>query len=129
MNEAGRRTRAHYHLCLGPFKSFLKEYPDYTVHFDFDEVLSPCDPHSYRGYYSDMSFQRINKPVRAGDLLEKLESIKEVTGYKGGTFPMVDDTPLWCSTYGECDQIAVMGVQVNSGVRKLVIQTQQIAGF
>ena len=62
-------------------------------------------PHSYRGYYSDLSFEREEGIQTVSDMLKILENEclrKTFRGYKGGDFYMDEHTPLWIAEYGSC---------------------------
>jgi len=103
MNEASARKRAETQLTLGQLIAQLEELPyDTRVHW-LDS------PHSYRGYYSDLAFERGGAEcgtMAAGDLLELCKSCmgKVFQGYKGGGYPMHANTPLWLASYGCCGQ-------------------------
>lgn len=60
-------------------------------------------PHSYRGYYSDLAFERGEKTT-AARALELAEGCFEAVfeGYKGGYFEMTGTTPVWSAYYGLC---------------------------
>lgn len=60
-------------------------------------------PHSYRGYYSDLAFERVEgETMTAGALLSMCKECMDKTfeGYKGGDFVMDEKTPIWISQYG-----------------------------
>ena len=61
------------------------------------------EPHSYRGYYSELAFHPC-KSARVGDMLELARSCvgKTFTGYKGGEFTMNAYTDVYIANYGEC---------------------------
>jgi len=58
------------------------------------------DPHSYRGYYSDLAFQPCEATVQ--DLLNDCRSAmgRVFYGYKGGEFVMHQNTPVWIASWG-----------------------------
>lgn len=124
MNEASRAERSRYHVTLGKLIEVLAAAdPDMPVIFDDD--TSPCKPHSYRGYYSDLSFAGCNEPKPAGDLLAQCRVALGATfeGYKCGDFVMGDDTPLWRASWGHTGD-AIVGVTVVAG--KLLLETKQL---
>ena len=71
-----------------------------------DRVAWLRDPHSYRGYYSDLAFEfdfddaapEILVSVLLGDCRSLMG--KHLEGYKGGMFCMNENTPVWISKYG-----------------------------
>lgn len=121
LNGATRQTRSEYHITLGEMIGILEEVPkDATVTIDGGEVY-PSSPHSYRGYYSDLSLSPVSKKTTAGTLLSELNLCLNETfeGYKGGDFEMDEDTPLWVADYG-CTGRAVVDVLVGKDVVTLV---------
>lgn len=79
---------------------------------------------SYRGYYSDLSFQPTTEPVTVDKfLVECNRSLgKVMEGYKGGDFRMGADTPLWVAPYSYAPGRAVMDIMVVGDVAVLVIK-------
>ena len=65
-------------------------------------VANLGNAHSYRGYYRDLAFERIEAVREAGDLLEEcLSAMGQVFhGYKGGNYKMDAQTPVWVADYG-----------------------------
>lgn len=68
-------------------------------------VRLPCllNPHSYRGYYSDLAFEAdFTKTKSATELYNLLEGCLGTTfeGYKGGEYTMTKDTLVWIANYG-----------------------------
>lgn len=123
MGETSRLTRSQYHLTLGKLIAALNEAnPQMEVVFDCGG--SPGGPHSYRGYYSDLSFPAVGK-ITAGALLALCNAVLGSTleGYKGGDFLMKDDTPLWHAAWGSCG-LAIVGIGEHRG--KLVLETKNI---
>ncbi len=62
------------------------------------------EPHSYRGYYSDLAFEPVSDTHTVENALRiAKECMGEVfTGYKGGDFQMGRNTPLFIACYGDC---------------------------
>lgn len=116
ISEANRRTRTGYHLTLGALIAELeKAAPDAPV--TFSNGGAPGDPHSYRGYYSDLSFSSVGATT-VGDLLATCRSALDTTfeGYKGGDFLMGADTPLWSAAYGCCGDAIIAAAPANGGL-------------
>lgn len=61
-------------------------------------------PHSYRGYYSDLAFERTEGTLPASEALGFARSAmgKVFEGYKGGDYQMGERTPVWFAKYGSC---------------------------
>jgi hypothetical protein len=92
---------------------------------EFDRGGSPAGPHSYRGYYSDLSFGQSGAPVTVAEFLSDLTKSlgRTFEGYKGGDYVMGDETPLWVAPYG-CTGPAIMGARING--EKLILETREI---
>lgn len=96
ISETARDTRKDYHLCLGDFLSQLRDA-------DPEATIPLANPHSYRGYYSDLALEPTpGAPIKVWQLINQLSDVidTELTGYKGGEFLMSADTPLWVAHYG-----------------------------
>lgn len=87
-----------HQMTLGDLIKVLKALPADTG------VASLTGPHSYRGYYTDLAFERGVGLMRAGALLAVVKRCvrRSFTGYKGGEFKMSRDTPVWVANYGCC---------------------------
>lgn len=118
--EAGNRERSRYHLTLGGLIDVLKVAPRGTkVRFDHGSGVG--EAHSYRGYYSDLSFEGDSEPKSAAELLTRTQDALGSTfeGYKGGDFVMQRDTPLWNAPYGCCG-LAIVGAEISGKLITLV---------
>lgn len=97
LSRGWRAERSLSQMTLGKLIAILSGLPKETK---IDKI---CSPHSYRGYYSDLSFEKGEGDQTVGELLSILQSEclgKEFTGYKGGEFFMDEHTPLWIANYG-----------------------------
>jgi hypothetical protein len=124
IGAASRDTRKNYHLTLGGLVEALKgAEADAIVRFDVGG--SPTSPHSYRGYYDDLSFEAAAEPVTVERLLVGAENCigRTFEGYKGGDFLMDAETPLWLAPYG-CTGFAMVGISAQDG--NLVIATKSM---
>ena len=124
MNEHGRTTRAGYHLTLGQAIDKLKAAnAESVVLFDFGG--SPNEAMSYRGYYSDLAFDKKADPITVVEFLEMCREAlgKTFTGYKGGDFTMSEDTPLWASEYGTTGY-AIIGLKQTD--KAVVLVTKEL---
>lgn len=90
--------RSKTQVTLGKMIEFLKSSDP--------ETLLPRleNPHSYRGYYSDLAFEPASGFRKASELLSDCLSAlgKTFEGWKGGDFLMKEDTPVWIACEGCC---------------------------
>lgn len=121
MNEVSRRTRSEYHLTLG---AAIKVAETATGVVRFHDEGGPGEEMSYRGYYSDLSFE-YSEPKPAAAFLAQCRKALGTTyeGYKGGDFVMKEDTPLWRATYGATGD-AIISATIEGG--DLVLHCKQI---
>lgn len=104
-------------LTLGTLTELMKlAPPDSIVRFDAS-TGHPGNPHSYRGYYEDLSFEDSSTPITARAFREMLAGCLNhvFVGYKGGCYTMVHATRLWCSEYGDASGMGISGVRFESG--------------
>ena len=102
-------------LKLGQLIELMKiALPDSVVIFDAGG--HPGNPHSYRGYYEDLSFEESSAPITARDFLAMLSGCLNhaFQGYKGGWFTMVPATRVWSSQYGDASGMGISGVRYES---------------
>jgi len=84
-------------MNLGEVIAYLeKKDPDQVALHGFH------NPHSYRGYYSQLAFSPATN-ITAQDMLEAARGAvgKEYQGWKGGYHMMLAETPCWISHEGE----------------------------
>ena len=114
MSAEWRRQRAETQMTLGKLIAALETMPAETV------IPSLCSPHSYRGYYSDLAFERGELECTAGKLLERCRGAmgREFQGYKGGDYLMGENTPVWVAHYGRCGQklMAIRAGEIETAV-------------
>lgn len=86
---------------------------------------------SYRGYYDDLALEPAEDGgefiYTAGTIKEMLNDalcIGEMTGYKGGTFFITEDTLLWLSSYGEASGNALVDFIDIQGQWYLIVKNQ-----
>ncbi len=106
MSAQWQRDRAAAQMTLGKMIERLEAMPPETM------IEGIKAPHSYRGYYCDIAFERVENRIAASAALALCKSaMGEVfEGYKGGDFQMGRNTPLWLASYGCCGQ-KIMGVR------------------
>lgn len=104
MSAQWQRERSDTQMTLGGIIDLLQKMPE-----DF-ELEGFGNPHSYRGYYCDLAFEKIEGTVNASDAIRICkEAMGEVfTGYKGGDYMMGRLTPIWVADYGCCGE-KIMG--------------------
>lgn len=73
---------------------------DVLESMDRNTPVNLGDPHSYRGYYSDLGLTPCDATVQ--DLLNDCRSAmgRVFYGYKGGEFIMHQNTPVWVASWG-----------------------------
>ena len=113
MAEMGRERKASAkNMRLGKLIEILSNLPaDKPIVTDTGHP--PGQFMSYRGYYEDLAFDAGEEPCTVGEFLERarLARGKVFTGYKGGDFPMHDESLLWFSSYGCCSGDGPVGVR------------------
>lgn len=76
------------------------------------------NPHSHRGDYSQLAFERAEN-ITIGQMLECAESSlgKTFEGYKGGEFLMSEYTDCYIAEYGSCgEEISSLLLDYMTGV-------------
>lgn len=65
-----------------------------------------CDPHSYRGSYCELAFEKTEGAVSIGEMLRTAKSCIGTTfiGYKGGEYTMSEYTTVHIAEYGCCGE-------------------------
>lgn len=111
MCAAMKSERQKYHLTLGGLLLALENMPSpNATYIKFDDTgHSPCNPHSYRGYYEDLSFEESDERVTAAQFLAVAKQAlgHTYTGWKGGDFTMHANTPLWRAIKGCCGEAII----------------------
>lgn len=98
MSAQWQKERAETQMTLGKMIAALEKLAE------DDEIEGICEPHSYRGYYSDLAFEPIEGKMKVSDALAMCRGAmgQVFTGYKGGDFVMGALTPVWMASYGCC---------------------------
>lgn len=113
-------------LTVGEILTHLKnKEPDTGVRFDFG-YFSPGTFHSYRGYYEDLAVEYVKEDCTVEQLRNRLQAClgTDFYGWKGGTFTMYSDTPVWVANSGEACGVAIVDV-IDHGWR-LTLKTELI---
>ena len=106
-----QRERAKTQLTLGGLIEALEALPPRVP------VLAIEEPHSYRGYYSDLAFELGEDPMLREEAIDMCRSAmgKVFEGYKGGDYLMGENTPLWLANYGQ-EGLRIMKLNENGTV-------------
>ncbi len=106
MSARLQKERSASQMTLGELIERLEAMPPLNM---VDKLESP---HSYRGYYSDLAFERGESKMMATELLAIAKECmgKEFEGYKGGEFLMGQSTPVWISNYGTASGAKLMEI-------------------
>ena len=109
--EASAQARKPYHLLLGQLKEIAEAHPDFVFRLDTGEGIG--SPHSYRGYYNELSLTPGGDPVLGTEVFEicRAAEVGSFEGYKGGTYEYDAETPLWVAPYG-CTGRAITGHRI-----------------
>jgi len=109
-NRRNQRERAKTQLTLGKFIKILETLPSDM------EIDGLHMPHSYRGYYIDLAFEKMDRKQTVEEILfmcrKCLGEIFE--GYKGGDSGMTKNTPIWRAFYGRGGE-RILNIDVNTG--------------
>lgn len=119
-------------MTLGELIDELSRLPRYAP-VELDCGGSIGSPHSYRGYYEDLEFQRAEAGATVGSVLgSALKAMgQRFEGYKGGGYVMRESTLLWVGQYGEANGRAIVGLMVppyEHQPEKVVLMTEIEAG-
>jgi hypothetical protein len=97
LSEQWQKERSKSQMTLGKLIDRLESLPQEMM------MNGITSPHSYRGYYTDLAFER-GPRATVGETLTMLRGcMGEVfQGYKGGDYQMGRNTPVWVASYGEC---------------------------
>ena len=111
MNAQWQRERAETQMTLGKLITALEAIPEGA------EVANLNHAHSYRGYYSDLAFERDEGTRPASELLAECKAAmgQVFCGYKGGDYVMGALTPIWVATYG-CLGLKLMVLHIGGGI-------------
>jgi len=116
-------------MNLGELIQALKRCDqDKSVYFDFCR-FAPGGLGSYRGFYEQLSFEPIdNEAPKAKEVLEMCVSAvgKSFDGYKGGSYRMSEETPIWVDRYGDCTSTKLVGLEEKSWAVILKTEFQDV---
>lgn len=103
-------------LTLGEMIELLRKLPaDHPASFAFCR-LRPTSLRSYRGFYDHLALG-FGEPgtMPVGDLLTELRTAHghKFEGYKGGSYRMRNDTPMWADNWGDASSTAIVGIKAD----------------
>lgn len=111
-SRESRKIRSRKHLTLGKLISYLQ-----TTRIP--KVANLTNPHSYRGYYEDLAFELGEGAKSRKEMLEFCKNLvgKTFEGYRGGSYKMSYDAPLWVANCGDCGKpfIKLEGTTITLG--------------
>lgn len=95
-NEEAQDKRGATQMTLGEMIDRLEELPPDL------EIECLEEPHSYRGYYCDLAFEKGMGTMTVEELIKICDAAlgRTFTGYKGGEYTMGFHTPVWIAPYG-----------------------------
>lgn len=113
--ELRQKRRSEYYTLGMLIEALSKLNPEATVYIE-PFHLTPKDFISYRGYYEDLAIEYTTEydGISVKSLLESAKKClgEMFIGYKGGSFLMKVDTPIWVSNYGETSQMRLADIEV-----------------
>jgi hypothetical protein len=119
MNAQAQMERAQTQVTLGELVLSLKK-ADPSLPVTVNGGGSIGNPHSYRGYYCDIAFERTLDRATVAEVLAIVEPCLGQTfqGYKGGDFAMGKSTPVFIANYGDCG-LAMTNAEVCDGAFRI----------
>ncbi len=100
-------------MKLGEIIHVMKKYFTGDEYLVVDKIYISIQPITmyYRGYYDQLAIQPHYRPCTVKEMLKELEkacsAATEYEGYKGGTYIMTPETPVWISPYGEVSDLYI----------------------
>lgn len=113
MQRKSREERSNTQMTLGELIATLEQMDGDT---NIEELY---EPHSYRGYYTDLGFETTGAVVQVRELLKTVKKCLGQTfeGYKGGDYTMTKTTPVWTSEYGTSNgSEKIMGIKERGSI-------------
>lgn len=119
-------------MTLGQLIDALEAAPDRSQRITYELCgIVPTKLDSYRGYYDQLALgldASRHARLTVAELLEDAKAALTTTfhGYKGGTYRMNRETPLWAANYGDCWDTAIVGVRFDSYQATIETEKQEI---
>ena len=120
MGAHQQKARAETQLTLGQLIGLLEGLPEERL------IKGLGSAHSYRGYYSDLSFSptEANQTVKEALIMAQKCMGEVFEGWKGGEYQMGRNTPLWSAEEG-CTADKLLGLDLTGAVITLVKQPDE----
>ncbi len=84
---------------------------------------------SFRGYYDHLALVRGHaiSTAKISLVLEKARSCvgKSFEGWKGGTYLMGKDTPMWLSAWGSAENYMICNIKIKNDVAYLILKEEE----
>ena len=89
-------------MNLGELKTLVSSWTNDSYEFT---CATFTNPHSYRWYYNEVSFELCREPMTVADIKQFVRQADAdiFVGWKGGAFTYNDNTPVHLSRQGEAD--------------------------
>ena len=103
------------------------EESSWPVRFDFDpeKYVNSFQFHSYRGWYHHLGIDVVDEPTDVKRLIDELDwclgSVYE--GYRGGSYRMYPETPVWSSVEGSSGGRAIVGMRRENN--EVILETEE----
>lgn len=112
------------------------DFAPVMIKMPFDQPLVFTDgkeADSYRGYYKDLAIE-YSQGISLLGLQDNIRTFqylrnklgKTMEGYKGGEFPINEDTFLWVSSWGVCSNIYVTDLLYVNNIYVLLTNQQDV---
>lgn len=108
--------KAANHMTFEDLSDVLVGLPRTAPLYTLEQGRYPAlELHSYRGFYDDIEIEPTTTPVTVGEVVDAFKTAAgtELSGWKGGEFPVDDDAYMWVGEEGCVQENAVTGVTCN----------------
>lgn len=121
MEQVRLQSRLMGNLTLGELRRELAAAPASNAVLIDRYGAAPAAMASYRGYYDHVAIETSCLRTTVGAYLAVVDTALKATfeGYKGGSYEMGTDTPVWVSEWGQCSGVAVVGVKTEGAITAL----------
>jgi len=123
------RKMSASNFTIGSLLKRLAKYSDDRVICLSNERELSGQYYSYRGYYEDMALEfceeGINTVGGVKDILIRAMEYGDMKGYKGGEFPITEDTYLWVAHKPSSCGLAILELLEVNGTLILVVKEEE----
>lgn len=120
MSAAWQKGRSKTQMTLGGLIKALEAIdPE-------QQIVGLGEPISYRGYYSDLSFEPDGGVTTVAQALKDAGACmgRVFEGYKGGDFQMGEMTPIWSAFYSSSGP-RIMGLNLTANPISLIVAPEE----